>query len=335
MLLLGNVSMPVTDVADAPAAEYSTLLYRKSMRAFIPSRCAVLFAGDAMQHTAQLEAAKEADGGYDFNYCFSQIGPTVSKADLAIGNLEVTLGNLPFAGYPSFSAPEEYAEALKECGFDIMMTCNNHCMDRGPAGMIRTLDILDSLGIRHFGTYRNKAERDEQTPLVATANGIDIALLGYTYGTNTGASPYPCTVNVIDTTQMAADIHKARQSHPDCIIVCIHWGTEYRTRPDVSQRRLAQWLIDAGADHVIGTHPHVSQPTEELHRAGMDRHVVAYSLGNFISNMSAPHTDRAELLRIGLLHFGGNTWLDTWEAIPVRTLRPSASGLPNFKVITY
>ena len=115
-------------------------------------RITLLFVGDLMQHQAQIDAAHVSEGKYDYSSCFSLIKEQISQADLAIGNLEVTLGGRPYRGYPMFSAPDEYLQAIKDAGFDILLTANNHCLDRGKKGMERTIQLLDSSGIRYAPT---------------------------------------------------------------------------------------------------------------------------------------------------------------------------------------
>ena len=303
----------------------------------IPVResCSIVFAGDMMQHSAQIESAHRDGTTYYYKDCFSGIAPLVREADIAVCNLETPLGGAPYSGYPAFCAPDEFASAIHEAGFDVMLTANNHCLDRGGRGLLRTLDVLDSLGVRHLGTYRNQAERDSLHPLLIEQGNMRIALLNYTYGVNGLSVPAPCIVNLIDTVSMASDIHKARTMKADCIIVCIHWGDEYRLKPESGQENLARWLIANGADHVIGSHPHVIQPTVLMEDAGgsIARHVVAYSLGNFISNMSAPHTDTGTLLELHLSHFMSVTWLDSFSENRIRTIRPAQSGSPNYRLV--
>lgn len=295
----------------------------------------MVFAGDMMQHKAQLESAYRGKSAYRYDNCFSGIAPLMANADIAVCNLEVPLGGYPYSGYPAFCAPDEFAAAVRDAGFDIMLTANNHCMDRGRAGLVRTLDVLDSLGVRHLGTYRNQAERDSLHPMIVEQGSMRIALLDYTYGINGSVTFQPCVVNLIDTVCMAADLRKARSMKADCIVVCLHWGDEYHLTQNRSQEQLARWLIANGADHVIGAHPHVIQPTVLLSdkEGGVARHVVAYSLGNFISNMSAPHTDTGTLLELNLNHFMSVTWLDGYSEYHVRTIRPSQSGKSEFRVV--
>lgn len=301
--------------------------------ALVPHNYSLLFVGDAMQHKAQIESALTRDGDYCYDNCFAGVKDVICSADLAIANLEVSLGGKPYSGYPAFSAPDQYAKALADCGIDILMTCNNHCMDRGSAGLVRTLNVLDSLGIKHFGTYRNKQERDTLYPLIAEIGQQRIALLAYTYGINGIPMPQTAIVNTIDTVQIAQDIQKARSMKPDCIIVCMHWGEEYHTTQNKTQEELARWLVEAGADHIVGTHPHVVQPTTLLPGYGTQKHLVAYSLGNFISNMSATNTDHGEMLRMELTTYGKVSWLSSWQSIGIRTIRPGKEGSTIFKVV--
>ena len=98
-------------------------------------RITLLFVGDLMQHRAQIDAARTSDGTYDYSSYFSLVKEEISRADIAIGNLEVTLGGKPYRGYPAFSAPDEYLQAIKDAGFDVLLTANNHCLDRGKTGL--------------------------------------------------------------------------------------------------------------------------------------------------------------------------------------------------------
>lgn len=161
----------------------------------------LLFVGDLMQHQAQIDAARQGDG-YNYNDCFRHVKKEISEADMAIGNLEVTLGGKPYRGYPVFSAPDEYLYAIKEAGFDVLLTANNHCLDKGKLGLERTILMLDSLKIHHAGTYRNPEERHRNYPLLIEKNGFRIVLLNYTYGTNGFKTDAPNMVNYINLEQI-------------------------------------------------------------------------------------------------------------------------------------
>ncbi len=295
-------------------------------------RITLLFVGDLMQHQAQIKAAKNGDT-YDYSACFRHVKDEISRADLAIGNLEVTLGGRPYTGYPAFSAPDEYLYAIRDAGFDVLLTANNHCLDRRRKGLERTIHLLDSLGIPRAGTYINKVEREQRYPLIVEKKGFRIALLNYTYGTNGIPVTEPNIVNFIDREQMKADILAARRERPDVIIACMHWGVEYRLLPERQELELADWLIAQGVDHVIGSHPHVVQPIEvheDTHTP--DRHVVAYSLGNFISNMSAVNTDGGVMVRLELQRAWGITQLKECSYSLVWTSRPTLNRRGTFEL---
>lgn len=264
----------------------------------------LLFVGDLMQHQGQIDAARTARG-YDYSACFAYVKEVISQADFAVANLEVTLGGKPYRGYPAFSAPDEYLTAIHDAGFNVLLTANNHCLDRGRKGLERTLRLIDSLHIPAAGTYTDIEDRRTRYPLLLEKKGFRIALLNYTYGTNGIPVPSPAVVNLIDTTVIAQDIEKARQLHPDVLLACMHWGVEYQSLPGKEQQKLAQWLFAKGVDHIIGAHPHVVQPIE-VHTDSLTRQkrLVAYSLGNFISNMSARRTDGGLMLQMEFVKNG-------------------------------
>lgn len=295
-------------------------------------RISLLFVGDLMQHQAQIEAAKRG-GGYDYTDCFAHVKKEISGADLAIGNLEVTLGGQPYSGYPAFSAPDEYLYAIKDAGFDVLLTANNHCLDRRKKGLERTVLMLDSLKLLHAGTYINKEEHEKNYPLLVEKNGFRIVFLNYTYGTNGIETTLPNVVNYIDKEQIKKDILAARRMLPDVIIACMHWGIEYRSLPERSEREMADRLIELGVDHVIGSHPHVLQPMEiKKDSRTPAKHVIVYSLGNFISNMSKEKADGGAMVKLELQRVFRITRLVDCKYALVWTSRPAISGKKNFEL---
>ena len=294
----------------------------------------LLFVGDLMQHQAQIDAALRSDSSYDYSHCFSLVKKRISHADLAIGNLEVTLGGKPYRGYPQFSAPDEYLYAIKDAGFDILATANNHSLDRRSKGLERTIALIDSIGLTAVGTYRNANERTQRYPLLVEKKGIRIALLCGTYGTNGISTTPPNIVNNILRKELAIDIHTARTMKPDVIIAIMHWGNEYQRYPNDEQRNLALWLISQGVDHIIGSHPHVVQPIELIpHAEYPTQHAVIYSLGNYVSNMSIPHSDVGLSVELVIEKIGATTRLK--ELIPhfVWTERATLSHTNDFRII--
>lgn len=293
----------------------------------------LLFIGDLMQHQAQLDAARMPDRSYDYTDCFRWVSPEFAKADLVIGNLEVPLGGKPYTGYPAFSAPDSYLKSLRQAGVDVLLTANNHCLDRGKMGLERTICLLDSFRVPHVGTYRTRQERLDFYPLLVERKGFRVVFLNYTYGTNGLRPVTPNVVNYIDRDQMRRDILKARLMKPDVLIACMHWGVEYQSLPRSEERALADWLLKMGVDHVIGAHPHVIQPVEVREDSlSPTRHLVAYSLGNFVSNMSAPQTDGGMAVKLLLRRVEGKTRLVDCAYALVWTSRPVLSGKKNFQV---
>ena len=165
----------------------------------------LLFVGDLMQHQGQINAARTSTG-YDYSTCFAYVKEEIKKADLSIANLEVTLGGKPYKGYPAFSAPDEFLTAIHDAGFNVLVTANNHSLDRGKSGLERTIQLIDSLKVPHAGTYINADEREKKYPLLLEKNGFRIALLNYTYGTNGIPVTPPNIVNYIDTAIIVKDI---------------------------------------------------------------------------------------------------------------------------------
>ena len=265
-----------------------------------PQGADLLFVGDAMQHQGQLDQARKVGGGsYDYSDCFTLIAPTITEADYAVCNLEVPLGGGPdYTGYPCFSAPDSYAAALKDAGFDMMLTANNHCLDRRDRAARRTLTALDSLGIDHVGTYRDAADREAKVPFIKTINGIRVGFLNYTYGTN-GIEPRDgAEISLIDRDRMAREIAETRAAGAEAIVVAMHWGVEYVLLPNRNQEELADFLVDQGVDLIIGGHPHVIQPMKVVRNEKEGKDVlVVYSLGNFISNMKTADTRGGALVR--------------------------------------
>jgi poly-gamma-glutamate capsule biosynthesis protein CapA/YwtB (metallophosphatase superfamily) len=252
--------------------------------------------GDIMAHETQIAAGLDAKTGqYEFGHVYTYVVDLLSRADITLGNFETTLPGRSYSGYPCFGAPDAFARALKDAGIDLVNTANNHACDKGKTGFMRTLDVLDTMGLMHVGTYRSEAEYLKTRILSVVHNGIQLAFLSYTYGTNGLAAPQGTFISMIDRGRMADDLKLARSQKPDFVIVLMHFGTEYRLEPDTSQIGLVKFLFTEGADVVLGGHPHVLQRFEREETA--DRYgrvrerLVIYSLGNFISHQAKPLRD--------------------------------------------
>lgn len=251
--------------------------------------------GDIMMHKWQLwEGHDPSSNSYNFDRQFELIQSELQAADITIGNLETTFGGEErgYSGYPRFNTPDSLASTLKAAGFDLLTTANNHSMDSNAPGALRTLEVLDELGIEHIGTY--KSEEESENIQLRMVNGISFVFLSYTYGTNGIPVPkdLPYLVKLINIEKMKEDIKKAEELSPDFIVVNLHFGEEYQRYPNEKQKELVDELFNAGADIILGGHPHVIQPMEvrKIIRGDGTEETgfVIYSLGNFISSQRTP-----------------------------------------------
>ncbi len=287
----------------------------------------LIFTGDIMQHGPQIEAARnDHDSTFNYHPCFSYVKPLVSSFDVAIANLEVTLAGAPYSGYPQFSAPDELAVAARDAGFDILATANNHSCDRGNKGLARTLNVLDSLGIARTGTFTDSTDLLKYHPLVLSKNDITFALFNYTYGTNGLPFYPPAIVNLIDTNLLINDLAAVDRTKTDFVIVFFHWGNEYQSQPSLTQVKLAGLCKRHGADVIIGSHPHVLQRMEydEPSDSLPGGFLLAYSLGNYVSNQRDRYRDGGAMISFTL----SKTWNKktvinpeyhlTWVHTPIR-----------------
>lgn len=298
-----------------------------------PEEIEILFAGDAMQHESQLNAARRNDGSFDYSDCFGRIAPYVRSADYAVVNLECPLGGKPYSGYPMFCAPDEFAVALRDAGFDLALNANNHTLDRRDKGLARTISVLDSIGLRHTGTYSPAESLDSLVPFIADIKGFKVAFLNYTYGTNGIRHGRGVAVDYIDTAKIRRDITSARECGAEVVAVCPHWGLEYHLLPEKSQRLLAAQIKGMGADMVIGAHPHVVQPMELLTDTTGRRTLTVYSLGNFISGMRTIDTRGGAVVTVGLRRDeNGRPVIDHATYRTVFTVAPSGKNC-NYRLI--
>ncbi len=261
----------------------------------------IVFAGDAMQHQRQIDAARQQDGTLNYDTYFKSLTPYISSADFAVVNLETPLGGAPYSGYPMFCAHDNYVDALTGSGFDLLLSANNHILDRRDRGVIRTIRTFENKGVPYLGVYRNKAHRDSILPMIHDINGFRVAFLNYTYGTNGISKTTDIEIDYIDRTLIASDVSNARKKGAEIITVCIHWGDEYHLMPNAHQKNLAQFIADLGVELIIGSHPHVIQPMEiRYNEKNKHNYFLVYSLGNFISAMRTTDTRGGAMARVVL-----------------------------------
>lgn len=295
----------------------------------------LLFIGDIMGHDSQIASALDpATGKYSYDGVFDQVGGIIKEADFAIANLEVTLAGPPFKGYPQFSSPDALAVSCQENGIDVLVTANNHSCDRGKGGILRTLNTLDSLKIKHTGTFRNQNERSSENLLVLEKNNIKIGILNYTYGTNGLPAPSPTVVNLINRTQILKDIESSKSENLDKLIVVLHWGKEYQPLPSKKQIDLGDFLFESGVDIVIGSHPHVLQPMEYHEKNDQQKErFIAYSLGNFVSNQRTSPRDGGAMVQLTISKENNETSI-TNQGYYLTWVNKPKTGSNRFQIIS-
>lgn len=250
----------------------------------------LLFTGDIMLSRAVGERmARE----HDWALPFHQIAGALRDADLRYCNLECPVSDRgrDLHHLYSFRADPRVLEGLKLAGFNVASQANNHAYDWGPEALLDSLERLHDAGVLTVGAGHNALAA--HYPLLLKVHSLRVAFLAYV-----NIEPRDATASVdragvawLDPAQVLADIRFARPL-ADLVIVCPHWGVEYALKPTSDQVQLAHQMIDAGADLIVGSHPHVVQPVEEYH----DRW-IAYSLGNFIFDQQPPNTHRGLMLQ--------------------------------------
>lgn len=292
--------------------------------------------GDIMVHDYQYNEAYDRETGtYNFMHNFQDMKKYFEGRDIVLGNLELTFGgpDRPYASFPCFNTPDSFLDAVKDAGFNLLTTANNHSMDTGKAGVIRTLDKLDEYGIQHFGTNRSQEEQD--TILYRDVNGIRFAFLSYTYGTNGIPMPEPYLVNLIDNSRMVQQIQEARKD-ADVVVVLPHMGNEYETAPRQVFVDWADLMFDSGADIILASHPHVLQRMEYRkldHGSGEHDGFIIYSLGNFISSQTTPPRNAGIVLHLTVEQIGSEPpSVKEVSFVPIWTQFRSAADRNHFVV---
>lgn len=249
-----------------------------------PRPITVVFTGDVLPHSAVLSRALRSDGAYDFEPLLTGLRPALEDADLALCHLEVPLGREAsnVSTYPVFNAPPSLASGLAAVGYDGCSVASNHSLDQGVDGVASTLDALDAADLGFVGTARTPKE--DRRAWHYTVGDVELAHLSYTYGLNGFVLPAdaPYLIDLIDDEAILRDAGRARRHGADFTVVSLHWGTEYDHDPTPDQRTLARRLLASDdIDLLVGHHAHVVQPLEVV-----DGKVVAYGLGNSLSNQS-------------------------------------------------
>ncbi|MCA0984795.1 CapA family protein [Halobacillus yeomjeoni] len=319
IFFISGCDLSITDHAKDPGklhASSSVNVKDKKQRHF-NKEITISAIGDILIHSRVYRDAKTEDG-YEFFPMMDEVQSQLSSSTITIANQETMIGGveLGLSGYPQFNSPTSIGDTLKELGVDVVTLANNHTLDRGLEAIDRSIKYWDKIGMKHTGAYTNK-EASEKILTYHTEEGISVAILSYTYGTNGIPSPdgKNYVVNRINYQKMASDIEKAKKQ-ADSVLLNLHAGKEYQPYPSDYQKQLARFGADHGVDAVIGHHPHVLQPLEWVEGKNGNNTLVIYSLGNFFSGQNPFQT------RIGgILTFSLKTTND--DADPIVAANPT------------
>ena len=248
----------------------------------------IVVGGDFMQHAPQVERARHSNGRYDYTTSMQYVAPAFRAADIAILNLETTLSvKGPYTGYPCFCSPVEVADVMVDMGIDLVALANNHCCDRLARGIRSTTEALDRRQLRRIGAYRDAWDYRQNRVQYISCEGINLAFVNLTYGTNGIPVPKGCVVDMLERDNIIEVLQSIDRTRVDCIVAIVHWGNEYERRQNRQQEQIEALLRENGVDVIIGSHPHVVQPYWVDSVEG----VTLYSLGNFVSNQHRRYCD--------------------------------------------
>lgn len=275
--------------------------------------------GDMLIHSDVYTTASTGEG-FDFSGMFDEMRPYLEGADITTANMEVPVAGPEFelSGYPMFNAPPEIIDALQGAGVDIVNNATNHAMDRGGEGMEASTSNMRSRGMPYVGGYASP--EDKAMPRIIAENGLKVGFLAYTYGTNGLPIPQEHLVSLIDHDVMREEI-SALEKQVDIVVTMLHMGEEYAPLPVDFQRETAQVAIDAGADLILGGHPHVVQPFEVA-----DDHAVWWSHGNFLHGQWEEETKVGGVGEFTFTRRGdGSLHVDRVRYMPTYTVGPPIS----------
>lgn len=254
-----------------------------------PPSITLAMVGDMLMHERVMESGLQEDGSYEFGHLFQHVEDRIQAADIALVNQETILGgtDMGLTGYPSFNSPYELGVAEVEAGFDVILHATNHALDKGKKGAMNCMDFWEEQypDIPYLGINETQEQRD--SIYIYEQEGMKLAILNYTYGTNGINMPadMPYLVDYLDKEKVVAELQLANEL-ADFTIVCPHWGNEYYLGVSSEQKRWTKIFLENGVDLVIGTHPHVIEPVEWVEDDAGNRMLVYYSLGNFVNGTS-------------------------------------------------
>ena len=302
------------DPLTAPAAS-GPLKFKDACRA--GTQITIAAVGDVLLHSPlQIQAYAAPDGHHSL---WKDVEPLLSRADLTYGNLEgpcadglTTSGAAPdpgehfdnrvYSSYPQFNYHPSLIGALKNSGFDVVSTANNHAMDRRSAGADRTIENLKKAGLPLMGTRPSTADASAPWYTVTEAKGVKIAWIACSFSTNGIPDAKNQVLHCYENKDALLSTIRGLKGRPeiDAIIVTPHWGIEYEQTPEAREKGLAHEMLDAGALAILGGHPHVVQPWEKYATQDGREGFVIYSLGNFVSGQTGTAKRSSLILYLGL-----------------------------------
>lgn len=259
------------------------------------------------------------------DYPFEKMKPILRNADAVFINLESPISDQhgetesPQSNFV-FCAPPAAATVLTRGGISIVSTANNHAFDYSLHGLRETIAYLDSEHIRHVGTSEDSARGC--LPAIMNVHGISVGFLAYTQFVN-AAGPWKGRIALFDSVQAKKDIRQLKKK-VDFVIVSFHGGKEYAEEPDKRTRRQLESLSRAGADIVVGHHPHVPQGIESNQHK-----LIFWSLGNFVFNQAEPWGKRSFGVELTIAKRRDTTTVQSVHLIPFRPYQQPIPGLPQ------
>ena len=293
-----------------------------------PKGISLVMVGDMLMHTKVLESGEQADGSYNFDHLFKYVGEEIAGADLALVNQETILGGteLGLSSYPNFNSPYEVGDAEVKAGFDVILQATNHALDKGASGITNDINFWKNNypDIAYLG-INDSQDRKDNYIYTYTKDGITISILNYTFGTNGISVPsdMPYAVDYLNEDKVVSDIQKAHELS-DFVIVCPHWGTEYKFTTDSYQQKWTKIFLENDVDLVIGAHPHVIEPIEMVtDENDGDQMLVYYSLGNFVNGTESTTGTLADRMVGGIAEVNigytsdGSVGITSYDVAPI------------------
>lgn len=251
----------------------------------VTSTASVIAVGDNLYHQSLIDAGESDSGDWNYDKIYTHVLDAIQSADVKMIDQETvfTTDHDSVSSYPSFATPTEVGDAIIKAGFNVVESATNHIDDFGYDFLADTLNFWKTKypDVTLIGIH--DSQEDADTVKIREVNGIKIAFLDYTYGTNVGGiEGRDYMIDMFDKTKITTMIKKAKEQ-ADCIIFVAHWGTEDETMPSEYEKQWAAYLMEQGVNVIIGGHPHVLQPYGRLSDGKGNEAVVFYSLGNFVS----------------------------------------------------